>query len=296
MHRIVRTDFSSWSPQVGADESRALAVELELGKVIHLWHLPFTIAADERRYLDPLWLSGTHKSISFDPTRAQVDASLRGARGAPADLVAVASMIGRFRHCATMLVRVLFPAYAADLRPAPTSLRLGDVETYKLSWRKDDTLLHVDAFPSRPNRGERILRVFTNVNPHGAARTWKLGDLFEESAREFLPRVPAPMPGSASLLRFLRLTKSRRSRYDHIMLSIHDRMKQDREYQERASHLVYSFPSGSTWICFSDQTTHAALSGQYLLEQTFHLPLDALYFPERAPLKVLERLSGGRLV
>ena len=34
-----------------------------------------------------------------------------------------------------------------------------------VSWRKDDSRLHVDAFPSRPNRGERILRVFCNVNP-----------------------------------------------------------------------------------------------------------------------------------
>jgi hypothetical protein len=37
---------------------------------------------------------------------------------------------------------------------------------------------------------------------------------------------------------------------------------------------------------------HAALSGQYMLEQTIHLPLAALYEPARAPLAILERLTG----
>ena len=169
------------------------------------------------------------------------------------------------------------------------------MEHHKLSWRKDDTLLHVDAFPSRPNRGERILRVFSNVHPEGVPRVWKVGDLFEDTAKEFLPRIKAPIPGSAALLRSLGVTKSRRSHYDHLMLRMHDAMKQDQTYQARSSHLRFGFPPGSTWICFSDQAAHAALSGQFMLEQTLHLPLEQQYFPERSPLKVLERLCGRAL-
>ena len=41
---------------------------------------------------------------------------------------------------------------------------------------------------------------------------------------------------------------------------------------------------------------HAASSGQDLLEQTTHLPLTALYEPERSPLAVLERITGRALV
>ena len=37
-------------------------------------------------------------------------------------------------------------------------------------------------------------------------------------------------------------------------------------------------------------------SGQYMLEQTIHLPLAALYEPERSPLAILERLTGRALV
>jgi hypothetical protein len=41
---------------------------------------------------------------------------------------------------------------------------------------------------------------------------------------------------------------------------------------------------------------HAALGGQFMLEQTFFLPVAAMLHPERSPLAVLERLSGRSLV
>jgi len=54
------------------------------------------------------------------------------------------------------------------------------------------------------------------------------------------------------------------------------------------------FPAGSTWIAFTDQVSHAATAGQYQLEQTFLLPVDAMADPERSPLRVLERIMGRR--
>ena len=50
------------------------------------------------------------------------------------------------------------------------------------------------------------------------------------------------------------------------------------------------------WVCYSDQTSHAVMSGQHMLEQTFFLPVAALRHPELAPLSVLERLQGRKLV
>jgi hypothetical protein len=41
---------------------------------------------------------------------------------------------------------------------------------------------------------------------------------------------------------------------------------------------------------------HAALGGEFALEQTFHLDVDQLSQPERAPVKVLEKLTGKTLV
>jgi len=295
MYRIVELPQTTWSPAIPAEESRRLAGELELGKVLYLPQLAFTLDPAEQGFLDPRWLSGTHKSVSYEPVRAAATSGVRGAQGTPEELSALAAMIARFQGEALALIKSLFPNYVAHLRVAPTSFRPGNVEDHKLSWRKDDTLLHVDSFPSRPNRGERILRVFTNVNPGTGKRVWKVGDLFEQTAAEFLPRVPRPLPGAATLMKAIGITKSLRSEYDHSMLQMHDAMKQDAAYQARASHLTFGFPPGSTWICFSDQTAHAALAGQFMMEQTLHLPIEAMYFPERSPLKVLERLRGRAL-
>jgi len=295
MYRIIELPQTDWSPTIASEESRRLAGELELGKVLHFPHLGFALTEAEKKFLDPRWLSGTHKSVSYEPVRAAATGGVRGAQGTPEELAALAAMLARFQTDALALVRGLFPGYMSSLRVAPTSFRPGNVESHKISWRKDDTLLHVDAFPSRPNRGERILRVFTNVNPGTEKRVWKVGDLFEQTAAEFLPRLPAQTPGAAAVLKALHITKSHRSKYDHYMLRIHDAMKMDTAYQARASLLTFGFPPGSSWICYSDQAAHAALAGQFMMEQTLHLPIEALYFPERSPLKVLERMRGRAL-
>ncbi|HTQ01090.1 MAG TPA: Kdo hydroxylase family protein, partial [Casimicrobiaceae bacterium] len=172
-------------------------------------------------------------------------------------------------------------------RPQPATGR-------PVSWRKDDARLHVDAFPSRPNRGERILRVFTNVNPR-EPRVWRVGEGFEAMAKTLLPRIRPALPGSATLLAALHVTKGKRSDYDHLMLSLHDCAKEDMTYQRECEQQVVAFAPGTTWLCFSDQVMHAAVSGQYMMEQTIHLPVSALYDPQRAPLAILERITGRSL-
>jgi hypothetical protein len=97
------------------------------------------------------------------------------------------------------------------------------------------------------------------------------------------------------LLALLRVTKTRRSPYDALMLQLHDRMKEDDEFQRSSAQTAMDFPAGSTWLAFTDQVSHAAMSGQYQLEQTFMLPVDAMESPDRSPLRVLERLKGRRL-
>jgi hypothetical protein len=114
-------------------------------------------------------------------------------------------------------------------------------------------------------------------------------------ARRFADDLRVPLPGTSIVLRLLRLTKSRRSPYDALMLQLHDRMKGDSAYQAGTPQTRVDFPAGSTWMAFTDQVSHAALAGQYQLEQTFLLPIDAMIDAERSPLRVLERLKGRRL-
>jgi hypothetical protein len=49
-------------------------------------------------------------------------------------------------------------------------------------------------------------------------------------------------------------------------------------------------------VVFTDQVLHAAMDGQYLFEQTFHIPVAAQRQPDLSPLRTLERLSGRALV
>ena len=262
---------------------------IERGGVLVLPHANFTLSERERRFLSTAWSDGRAKNISLD------GASLKGAAGIPEDLADLAAMVARFAENAATLTATLFPRYAAFVKRARTSFRPQPAVGRNVSWRKDDSRLHIDAFPSRPNHGERILRVFSNVHP-SEPRVWRVGEPFETMAKTLLPRIRGPLPGSAALLAALHVTKGRRSRYDHLMLNLHDRAKEDLAYQRDCGQRVVRFAPGATWICFSDQVMHAAVSGQYMLEQTIHLPVAALYEPQQAPIAILERLTGRSLI
>lgn len=282
--------IEDWQPDIDAPRSEQLALALEQGKVLHLPRLGFAMTDEEQVFYSSEWLSGKRKNISLEGKE------VRGATGSPELLALMGSMIGRYAEHSAALINSLFPRYTRFLNQARTSFRPGKVEGPPPSWKKDDSRLHVDAFPSRPNYGERILRVFTNVNPSDVPRVWRVGEPFEEAALRFLSDISPPLPGSAKLLHMLKITKRPRSEYDHIMLHLHDRMKADLDYQKNAPQQEVHFMPGSTWICFSDQVLHAAMSGQFMFEQTFHLPIAAQYHPELSPLRILERIQGHDLI
>jgi hypothetical protein len=79
------------------------------------------------------------------------------------------------------------------------------------------------------------------------------------------------------------------------MLQMHDRMKGDEAFQKDSPQSRVELPAGSTWLAFTDQVSHAATHGQYQLEQTFLLPVEAMLEPERSPLRVLEQIKGRPL-
>jgi len=259
--------------------------------VLYFPQLAFELQESERAFLTPAIRAPKSRNISLD-----VRGHLKGAAAATEQQLALALMIGRFREQALSLVHSMLPRYRDALRVAPTSYRPMQVETRSQSWRADDRRMHVDAFPSRPNYGERILRVFTNVNPEGVPRVWRVGEPFETVARCFVPRAKPYVRWQAGLLKALHVTKSLRSEYDHLMLQLHDGMKGDLQYQQDAGQVTMPFAAGSVWVCFSDQASHAVMSGQYMLEQTLHLPPEKQYDPSASPLAILTRLVGHPLV
>lgn len=287
--QIIDIDPGAWSGGANPDWIRAV----EAGKVLHFPQRPFVLLPHEQVFLTPAVRDPKVRNISLDDSGRLKGTLLEGESRAQ-----LAAMVARFRDEAHALVGALLPAYtdSGALRAAPTSYRPAQVETRAQSWRADDRRLHVDAFPSRPNYGERILRVFTNINPDGQPRVWRVGEPFETVAAHFLPRLKPYSRTQARLLRLLHVTKSLRSEYDHLMLQLHDAMKSDLDYQRDAQQLTMPFAPGAVWVCFSDQTSHAVMSGQYMLEQTFHLPADAQYDTASSPLAILTRLTNRSLI
>jgi hypothetical protein len=283
-------DDTVWDARGDAAPTHDVETVIENGGILSFPRLRFELSADERSVLSPTVADGSAKNISL---RGSGD-ELRGAAAPHVDVLR--TMMRRYRAQSTALAERLFPHYRGQLLPGNTSYRPVAIEGRITSWRKDDTRLHVDAFPSNPTRGNRLLRVFHNLNPDGVPRHWRVGEPFEDFARRFLPAIPRPTPGSAALLHALHITKSRRSAYDHYMLQLHDRVKADATYQREAPQTSIDFAPGTTWVVYSDQVLHAALGGQFLIEQTFYLPPAALATPASAPLAVLQRLLGRPLL
>lgn len=290
MNLIREFDFDQWNPKIDAVSSQQAIAALEGGFVICLPHLPFALGEDEKRFLSENWSDQKSKNISLRP-----QGGLKGAAGSAADLKALRAMIQRYSDQATQLVSNLFPDYVPNLVKANTSLRPFEVEGRVSSYRKDDKRLHTDAFPSNPTQGTRLLRVFNNVNPNGRPRVWRVGEPFDAMVKKYLPQAKNMFPGQASLMHKLGITKRKRTPYDQLMLQLHDLVKADMDYQRNVPQQSVNFMPGTTWIVYSDQVLHAAMSGQYMMEQTFHLPPEALYHPETSPIKVLEAIKGKAL-
>jgi hypothetical protein len=285
-------DITEWTgPFDGQIRARAQAA-LEHGKLLYFPKLPFRLSNSESEFLDASLTDGKAKNISLDHTTGKLQGT--SAEGDRAHRLA--EMIERFGAGATRFVKDLLPNYGG-LERARTSFRPVEVEDRPYSVIQDDRLLHVDAFPSRPMKnGRRILRFFTNVAPQGgSARHWQVGEAFEDFAAKFAPRIRPHLPGQSWLFDKLGVTRGRRSLYDEMMLSLHDAAKRDAAYQKNSPHTSLIFPPGSSWLVYTDQVLHAALKGEFALEQTFHFDVAEMGEPDQAPIRVLERITQRRL-
>ncbi len=164
-------------------------------------------------------------------------------------------------------------------------------------------MLHFDSFPTRPSHGDRLLRIFTNIHQE-RPRVWVTTDHFEALAGQFADRIGLHRkPGALDACKDLTVRAAARlglpvvdrPPYDRFMLKIHHAMKEDARFQETCRKDRWEFPAGSTWIVFTDSASHACLSGQYMLEQTFIVRRSSLACPEKAPIAILEDLAGHPL-
>lgn len=298
MDATLTLPVSEWRAPPSREIQECALPALEAGTVLVFPRLNFPLLPGEQGFLTESALSGTRKNISYDPATGK----LGGTQLTPSQAADLTALLARFGNDAVSLVCGLLPRYAPHLRQARASFRPAEILGRTYAPRHDDRRLHTDAFPTRPTQGGRILRLFVNIDPAGTPREWQVSGPFEQVAARFLPqlgRTPLGQPIIATIaghvMASLSLTHGRRTPYDFLMLSLHDRAKLDDEYQTSTPRTAVTFAAGAAWLCFTDSVSHAALAGRNTLEQTFHLPVEAMAQPELSPLRVLERLSGHAL-
>jgi hypothetical protein len=287
----------------GAEYSGWLCRELEQGNILLLPTTPFLPTEEECAFLRSQKQTdkASHKNIAYKP-------HLHKVTGADTSDAANAEMmrgiLARYSEGALACLSRLFPTYARQWRVDYASFRPVEEQGRKLAVRHRNDLMHLDAFPTRPTHGGRILRAFTNIHPT-RERVWGTADPFEDLARQYavdagLNRVASPVASlwrRASLAgRLVGLRVPNRSAYDDFMLRFHHYLKTNEEFQRSGQRQTAAFPSGSTWISFTDLVAHKALSGQYAMEQTCIVPYQAMLLPELSPVSVLERIAGRPLV
>ncbi|HVE44296.1 MAG TPA: Kdo hydroxylase family protein [Gammaproteobacteria bacterium] len=289
---LLNLSTDEWNAYFPESTQKQAMTGFEEGQVLYFPKLAFVLSDEEKQFLTPDCADPHSKNVGYCAKRNK----LWGVRNlTDKQHLQLKSLLNRYSRYSFDLIQHLLPRYTPQLTFGRTSFRPVQVGNRKTSLRKDDRRLHVDAFPSAPNQGKRILRVFSNINPNGEDRIWRLGEPFPEVAKRFIPQVGKPIPGIAALLRLLRITKSYRTAYDHYMLRMHDLMKADETYQQTVEQQEVHFVAGSTWIVQTDQVSHAAMKGQHVLEQTFYLPVKAMRDEAQAPLHVLEKMLGRKL-
>jgi len=286
----------------GAARARQCCEQLEAGQVLFFDRIPYAFPQADREFLLSQRQSDSrlHKNVSYRPLQDVLRGSAAGAK----EQEQLHDIMRRYSAEVTRFLGQLLQPYAAQWSLDYASFRPEEEQGRDLPVHKRNDLLHVDSFPTRPMHGRRILRCFSNINPT-APRVWNTTDEFSVLAQKYASDAglaeiaakgsPRSNPLVTSVKKMFGLKAVDHSAYDRFMLRFHDYLKEKTEFQKGCKKVRIEFPPGSTWLCYTDAVPHAVLSGKYALEQTFIIPLAALVTPERAPIRVLEKMAGTPL-
>ena len=226
MSQITELKIAEWQPTLDEQTQQQLTQLLEQGKVLYFPSLAFSLNENEKKFLSPDIATPEKKNVSFNVNTKEI----RGARVVDNELPELLEMMQRYAGYSHDLVKQLFPHYIPNLKFARTSYRPVEVKGRLSSYRKDDSRLHVDAYPSTPIGNQRIMRVFTNVNPNDQPRYWRLGAPFNEVSATFIPDIRKPFPGEAKILLAIKVTRGLRTHYYHYIKKKQNKIKKKKTY------------------------------------------------------------------
>lgn len=278
---------------------------LERGNILYFPCTPFDVPESDRELLRSTGLSSSshHKNIAYRPAEDKVTGFDPAAVSDPEKLRATMRL---YSERALGFLWKLLPRYMERARIDFASFRPQEEEGRDLPTKKRNDLLHVDAFPTRPTRGDMILRFFTNIH-QTKPRVWMTSDPMGALAPRYAIDAglgdAARQPNGSMTSRVFALlggafggVEAKRSAYDRFMLGFHDYLKFNGEYQASCAKYRFEFPPDSSWMVFTDVVPHAVLSGRYALEQTVIVSRESLIGRENAPVEILQQICGHPLV
>lgn len=291
-------DLNGWRGDVKASaQAEYYCKELESGRVLFFDGIPFDLPQAHQDFLlsQKQTDSGFHKNISYRPKRKKIRGLSSGS-----DASRLQSIMENYSAEVTRFVFDFLKPYADKLDLDFASFRPLEEKGRNLPFKKRNDLLHVDSFPTRPTKGARILRVFTNINPL-EPRVWNIAEPFDLLAERYAKKADLAKfagknsSGFARALNRIGLPVADYSAYDKFMLHFHDYLKANENFQANCDKVRLEFPPRSTWLVYTDGVPHAALSGQFALEHTYIVPVSALVAQSKAPISVLETMCGQKL-
>jgi hypothetical protein len=284
------------NPAKGPDPSNA--PRLERGEILEFATCPFPLPeGEDMAFLRSQSLgSSAHKNISYSPGTDRLAGYARQPR---AQVERLQSLLADFSRVATGWLAATLPGYASGWTIDQVSYRPEEEATRKLRQTARNDLLHVDAFPSRPTNGQRILRLFVNVNPT-EPRVWVTSDNFARLLELYGKEVGLPVSSRPSwttrlrgeFVRLFRPGQRTRSAYDEFMIRFHNFLKGNDQFQERCFKRFWNFQPGATWLVMTDACSHAVLRGRYALENSYFVAPESLALPEESPPALLARRAG----
>jgi len=282
-----------------------LGDDLERGEIVHFPRCPIDLPdeADLRFLREDLAAHLRNKNVSYHP---ETD-SVPGLKADPALTERAQRILKQHAGRVEGFLTRTMPTLTRDWIVGTSSFRPIQEKGRDLSPHASNELVHIDAGAYGPTHGDRVLRFFVNVNPV-EDRVWATRGTFPELYARF-GRAAGITPDTrarASLERgaldnlrtgFLRTIAAAglpqamlidSSPYDRTMRRFHNFMKDEPAFRDdTSSETELRFGPFSAWMVLTDMVSHASLSGQYALVNTFILRLASCRLPEFAPYRIL---------
>jgi hypothetical protein len=282
-----------------------LGDDLERGEIVQFPRCPIELPdeSDLKFLREDLASHLRNKNVSYHP---ETD-SVPGLKADPARTERAQRILKQHAARVEAFLQRTMPALTRDWTVGTSSFRPIQEKGRDLSPHASNELVHIDAGAYGPTYGDRVLRFFVNVNPV-EDRVWATRGAFPELYARFgrAARITPDTRKHASLERgpldqlrtgFLRTLAAAglpqamlidSSPYDRTMRRFHNYMKDEPAFRDDTSkEKEIRFVPFSAWMVLTDMVSHASLSGQYALVNTFLLRLASCRLPQFAPYRIL---------